>query len=184
MTEDPDRAALRARQGTGARYDAETAPHDDLLLARRGTAYFARRLNDLRDEELSAPSRVPGWSRRHLIARICLDARAMALSLKALREPLVPDEVDWTPDHALTATLPARALRHLFDHSAKHLDVEWRDLPAPCWDRAAPSSSVGPAPWETPGLRARALWQGALDLGNGARERDVPIGMLGPRSSI
>ena len=52
--------ALRQRQGAGARYDAPNAPHDDLLLARRGAAYFARQLNRLDDTALDAPSLVQG----------------------------------------------------------------------------------------------------------------------------
>src|SRR5277367_5455137 len=50
------RTRLRERQGAGARYDAPTAPAADLLLARRGTAYFARQLNALSDIELDGPS--------------------------------------------------------------------------------------------------------------------------------
>lgn len=49
------REALKARQGKGARYDAPNAPAEDLLLARRGTAHFARKLMELPDAELYAP---------------------------------------------------------------------------------------------------------------------------------
>lgn len=169
------RAALRARQGTGARYDAETAPHADLLLARRGTAYFARKLNELDDADLSAPSRRGTWTRRRLIADVCLRARGLAHALKALRAPLLADEAAWRPDLDLAATLPPRALRHLFEHSAKHLDVEWRDLPADAWDGPDISwygSQVGPR--ATPHLRATEIWRAAVELGNGGRWRDVP----------
>ncbi|MGB0411134.1 MAG: maleylpyruvate isomerase N-terminal domain-containing protein, partial [Pikeienuella sp.] len=72
------REALRARQGKGARYDAPNAPHDDLLLARRGAAYFARKLAELNDADLNAPSLRAGWSRRHLIAHTGYHARAFA----------------------------------------------------------------------------------------------------------
>jgi maleylpyruvate isomerase len=61
--EEEARALLRERQGAGARYDSPIAPARDLLWARRGTAYFARKLNELSDSELDAPSRVAGWSR-------------------------------------------------------------------------------------------------------------------------
>ena len=60
------RAALRELQGRGARYDAAAAPARELDWARRGTAYFARLLNNLSDEDLDAPSALPGVSRRYL----------------------------------------------------------------------------------------------------------------------
>lgn len=173
-----DRAArdiLRARQGEGARYDAENAPHDDLLLARRGTAYFARKLNELTDDALGDAALRDGWSRRHLVAHVSLQARELAIALKALREPLIAEELEWCPDLALAATLPAHALRHLFEHSAKHLDVEWRDLPAERWDTVlthVQDSTV--CARATPILRAREIWRAAIELGNGGRWSDVP----------
>ncbi|NAZ36668.1 maleylpyruvate isomerase N-terminal domain-containing protein [Rubellimicrobium sp. CFH 75288] len=173
--DDSGRAALRARQGAGARYDAEAAPHADLLLARRGTAYFARKLNELDDRELDAPSLQEGWTRRRLVARVSLQARGLAIALKALREPLILEEAEWRPDLALAATLPARALRHLFVHSAKHLDVEWRDLPGEGWDGPRIRlDGAEVAPRQTPRLRAIAVWHASVDLGNGGRWRDVP----------
>ncbi len=173
-SEDAARAALKARQGAGARYDDPAAPHDDLLLARRGTAYFARRLNALRDDDLWAPSLRAGVSRRHLIAQVSYQAREMALALKALREPLVPEEAEWRADVALAATLPARALRHLFDHAVKHLDVEWRDLPGAAWDAAVTLEGQEMPARESARLRAATVWQAAVDLSNGGRAADIP----------
>ena len=49
-----------------------------LLTARRGTAFFARKLNELRDADLDAPSLLPGWTRRHVIAHVSYNARAIA----------------------------------------------------------------------------------------------------------
>src|SRR5690606_34928742 len=76
---------LRARQGRGARYDSAGAPASDLLLARRGTAYFARKLNELADTDLDLPSLREGWSRRHLIAHIGYHARALAHAMEGAR---------------------------------------------------------------------------------------------------
>jgi maleylpyruvate isomerase len=95
--------------------------------------------------------------------------------LKALREPLIEEEVDWRPDVDLAATLPARALRHLFDHSAKHLDVEWRDMPSDAWDgQPIMFAETEIAPRETPLLRAKEIWRAAVELGNGGRWTDIP----------
>jgi maleylpyruvate isomerase len=75
---DKARAALRKRQGSGARYDASSAPARELDWARRGTAYFARLLNPLSDGDLDAPSAVQGFSRRHIVAHIGYHARVLS----------------------------------------------------------------------------------------------------------
>jgi maleylpyruvate isomerase len=166
--------AFRARQGPGARYDAPAAPAADLLLARRGAAYFARKLNELRDEELFAPSARAGWTRSRVIAAICYHARAQARLVQSARTgeapPAAPDS-----DIALGAALPARALRSLWRHADVHLNVEWRDLPDAAWD--APLHGPGGraiTARDLPMIRARAVWAAALDLGNGARMADMP----------
>lgn len=170
-----EREALRLRQGSGARYDAEAAPAGDLLLARRGAAFFARKLNELQDAEFDGQSLREGWSRRRLVAHVSYDARGLALALKGMREGLTPEEAEWRPDIELAATLPVSALRHLYTHSDVHLNVEFRDLASEHWDNEVVLPEGGPVPVrDTPMLRAREVWLGALDLGNGARPADVP----------
>lgn len=164
-------AALKARQGAGARYDAPNAPADDLLLARRGTAYFARKLNELSDSELDTRDR------RRIIATVSYDARALAVMMAGARTGHWPEEPRFetsAKEIALCANLPARALRHLFHHTEVHLNVEWRDLPEAAWDCAMP---IGGTPRSTPALRAKTVWFAALDLGNGGRLNDLPAAM-------
>lgn len=177
--EDAAREALRARQGAGARYAAPAAPHEDLLLARRGTAYFFRKLNELSDEALFAASLKPGWTRARVVAHVSYRARKMARLAEGLRTGVAqsagPAAGVPTADAGLGASLPARALRHLFHHSACHLDVEWRDLPGREWDTGLHVAGQGLIPArELPKLRAADLWHCALELGNGARTSDVP----------
>lgn len=176
---DPARAALIARQGGGARYDAPEAPAEALLLARRGTAYFARKLNDLPDAALADPCRRAGWTKAHLIAHVGYHARALARLMEVARGvsilPEYPSATARDAEIALGATLPARALRGLFEHSAIHLDVEWRDLPGPAWDTPVTRLDGSRVlARDTPLIRAREIWQAALDLGNGGRIRDLP----------
>ena len=133
-TDEAAREALRARQGKGARYDAANAPAGDLLFARRGAAFFARKLNELSDADFDAPSLREGWSRRHVVAHVSYQARAMAIALKGMREGLTEEEAQWRPDVMLAATLPVRALRYLYEHSDVHLNVEFRDLRPEDWD--------------------------------------------------
>jgi hypothetical protein len=52
------------------------------------------------------------------------------------------------------ATLSPIALRHLVDHSAAHLNVEWRDLPADAWHHKVKTAQGRTVPaLETPDLR-------------------------------
>lgn len=172
------REALRARQGAGARYDAVSAPAEDLLLARRGTAYFARKLGELSDAELDAPSLREDVCRRALIAEVGYHARALALQVGGARagDTVPPVSPQTSRDEiAQGATLPPRALRSLVHHAAKHLDVEWRDLTEDGWGLSVQLDGTAMTPLrQMPRLRARVVWQGALDLGNGGRLADVP----------
>ena len=78
-------------------------------------------------------------------------------------------------DFCNRATLPARALRHLFQHSEVHLNVCWRDLTEEQWDREVVLVDGTTVPTRAlPGIRAAAIWQGALDLGNGMRDAELP----------
>lgn len=178
VSEAEARAVLKARQGDGARYDAPSAPADDLLLARRGTAYFARYLNNLTDEELFGPSNRPGVSRAYLVADVSYAARRQAMALGVLGGPADPgmdDEDPVFPTLDLAATLPARALRFLFHHAEVHLNVCWRDISDADWDRAVtlPDGQVLPTR-ALPLIRARHIWARAVELGNGGRVQDIP----------
>ncbi|WP_068950727.1 maleylpyruvate isomerase N-terminal domain-containing protein [Pararhizobium polonicum] len=170
------RDALRARQGAGARYDAASAPVQTLSWARRGTAYFARKLRDLSGSELCGPSLVPGWTRAHVIAHVSYHARGMTRLIEAVRDgqnfhaSAQDSQVARRYDIDLGATLPDRALRNLFDHSEIHLNVEWRDLTDRHWE----IQSILETPWE----RAQEVWLRAVDLNNGGSTSDFPTDLL------
>lgn len=174
QTDKAAREALRARQGKGARYDAPNAPAEDLLLARRGTSYFARKLMELDDPDLYQPSAIAGLTRAHVVAKISYNARFLALALDTLIQGGDPQHAP-LPELDLAATLPARALRHLFKHSEVHLNVCWRDLTADQWDQVVTLPDGTKAAVRTlPGLRSKSIWQAAIDLGNGANIKDLP----------
>lgn len=171
--------ALRERQGAGARYDASAAPHDDLANARRGTAYFARKLNELSDAELDEPSLLPGWSRRHVIAHVGYNARALThlteWARTGVETPMYASPEARDRQLARGVTLPARALRNLFAHAAVHLNVEWRDLSDEQWDhRVTTAQGRSIQVRETAWMRAREVWVHAVDLGNDGSFLDFP----------
>lgn len=173
MSTEAERAALVARQGLGARYDATEAPADSLLLARRGTAYFARLLNRLPDDALVDNPRAL------LVSRVGYHARGLTRLMTWARTgeetPQHPSEAARDAEVIAGSSLPARALRGLFDHAAIHLDVEWRDLPGLAWDaklRLLDGTQITAR--DTPMIRARMIWRAASDLDAGARRIDLP----------
>lgn len=171
--------ALRAGQGDGARYDAPNAPAEDLLLARRGTAYFARLLNGLSDAALNDESARPPLSRRAIVAMVAYDARDQSATLAAIRTGTdLPDPVARSAAMErieLASTLPAHALRALFHHSSVHVNTEWRDLTEAGWtDARALHAHAGRPVAELPLLRARMIYRAATQLGAGGRASDIP----------
>jgi maleylpyruvate isomerase len=168
-----------------ARQDLTTDPalRAELLRARRGTAFFARKLNELSDAELDGDSRLPGWSRRHVVAHIGYNARAIARLAEWARTgvmtPMYESAAVRDQEIDVGATLSPIALRHLFDHSAVHLNVEWRDLPDDSWGHSVRTIQGREVPAaETVWMRTREIWVHAVDLDNGASFQDVPAEVL------
>ena len=154
-----------------------------LLQARRGTAFFARKLNELSDAELDGDSLLPGWTRRHITAHIGYNARAIARLVEwaatGVETPMYASTA--VRDHEINfgATLTPIALRNLFDHSAVHLNVEWRDLPGDAWHHKVRTIQGREVPaTETVWMRTREVWMHAVDLANGATFTDIPAPVL------
>ena len=156
-----------------------------LLLARRGQAYFSRKLNELSDDELDGDSLLPGWNRRFVVAHVGLNARALTRLTEWARTgvetPMYESPTQRNEEIELAATLPAQALRNLSEHAAIHLSVEWRDLRDADWaaevrtiqGRTVPAS-------ETVWMRTREVWIHAVDLGNFGSFDDFPEEFLVP----
>ncbi|MCW2135239.1 maleylpyruvate isomerase family mycothiol-dependent enzyme [Arthrobacter sp. VKM Ac-2550] len=154
-----------------------------LLTARRGTAFFGRKLNELRDAELDAPSLLPGWTRAHVIAHVGYNARAIARLIEwantGIETPMYSSPDARNEEISYGATLSPLALRNLYEHSAIHLDVEWRDTPPPAWERevkTAQGRTVSAS--ETVWMRTREIWVHAVDLDNGATFDQIPADVL------
>jgi maleylpyruvate isomerase len=168
------------------RTDLTTEPglQEELLQARRGTAFFARKLNELTDAELDGGSLLPGWTRRHVVAHVGYNARAVARLVEwagtGVETPMYPSIEVRDHENHFGATLSPIALRNLFDHSAVHLSVEWRDLPDRDWANEVKTIQGRTVPaTETVWMRTREVWIHAVDLDNGASFADIPEPVLG-----
>jgi maleylpyruvate isomerase len=164
-----------------ARHDLTTEPglQEALLQARRGTAFFARKLNELSDDELDGDSLLPGWTRRHIAAHIGYNARAIARLIEwattGVETPMYPSPETRNQEIGFGATLSPIALRNLVDHAAIHLNVEWRDLPDENWSNEVLTAQGRTVPAsETVWMRTREVWLHAVDLNNGATFADIP----------
>jgi maleylpyruvate isomerase len=154
-----------------------------LLTARRGTAFVARKLSQLSSTDLDEPSLLPGWTRRHVVAHIGYNARAIARLVEwaatGVETPMYDSPEARDQEIKFGATLPPIALQNLFDHSAIHLSVEWRDLADERWGAPVRTAQGRLVPVsETVWMRSREVWVHAVDLDNGARFTDIPIDVL------
>ncbi|MBU5900470.1 maleylpyruvate isomerase N-terminal domain-containing protein, partial [Vibrio cholerae O1] len=62
------------------------------------------------------------------------------------------------------STLPVRALRHLIEHAAISLDVEWRDSPDEAWAAIVRTAQGREVPArETVWMRTREVWLHGID---------------------
>ncbi|MFD9661269.1 maleylpyruvate isomerase family mycothiol-dependent enzyme [Rhodococcus sp. NPDC059968] len=155
-----------------------------LLIARRGTSYFAQRLAELTDEQLAEPTGLVGWSRAHLLAHVGYNAAALCRLLdwaaSGVETPMYASAEQRGREIAEGATLSAAALRNLFDHTVARLDEKWRNLPASAWDAQVRTAQGRTVPVsETAWMRTREVWIHAVDLGNGGRFGDFPDVVLG-----
>ena len=154
-----------------------------LLIARRGTAFFAQKLAELTDDDLGGGTLLDGWTRKHLLAHVGYNAAALCRLLDwaatGVETPMYESMEQRGQEINEGATLSAAALRNLFDHTVARLDEKWRHLPESAWDaevRTAQGRSV-PAS-ETVWMRTREVWIHAVDLANGARFTSFPNTVL------
>lgn len=156
---------------------------DDLATVRLGTASFRRALDRLTDTQLDEPSLLPGWTRRHVVAHVGYNARAIARLVEwaatGVENPMYPSPQARAEEIELGATLGPEALRNLSEHAAIDLDVRWRDLPADRWEARVVTAQGRDVPVsETLWMRSREVWLHAVDLAGGARIDDVPRPVL------
>jgi maleylpyruvate isomerase len=148
-----------------------------------GHQYFLAKLAQLSDDELSAPSALPGWTGRHLLSHVGHNARAIGRlvhwAASGQPTPMYPDSgaraaeiglgACWHPQRlrsfveaehdALAATLAQLDDKHL---ATTVVTAQGRHVPAAI------------LPW----LRTREVWIHAVDLHRDADFPDFPAALL------
>jgi len=168
-----------------ARHDQATDPTvlEALGTVRLGTSYFRRALSKLSDDEFDGPTLLPGWNRRHVVAHVGYNARAVARLVSwaatGVETPMYSSPQARQEEIELGATQRPDALRSLCEHAAIDLDVRWRDLPDERWSEKVITAQGRTVPVsETLWMRTREVWLHAVDLGVGERIADIPEGVL------
>lgn len=168
-----------------ARHDQATDPGvlESLSTVRLGTSYFRRALSRLSDQDFDGASLLPGWSRRHLVAHVGYNARAVARlvtwAATGIETPMYSSPQARQEEIELGSTQRPDALRSLCEHAAIDLDVRWRDLPDGRWSAQVVTAQGRTVPVsETVWMRTREVWLHAVDLGVGERISDIPEAVL------
>ena len=150
---------------------------------RQGTTHFLAQLDLLSDIDLQGPSRLPGWTRAHLIGHLARNADALTrLALWArtrVETPMYADRQQRAAEIERSALQPATLLRsdtvstaYLLDQALDVLDeATWQTTVRSAMGREIPASEI---PW----MRIREVWLHAIDLDAGARIADLPTGVV------
>jgi maleylpyruvate isomerase len=143
------------------------------------TELFLGALDKLSDAEFDEPTALPGWSRRHLVAHVHLNAEALRNLIHWARTgeetPMYPSSEHRRADIEQGATLPPDRLRVLVRESAAALAADMDALPDDAW-RAEVRTALGrPVPAsEVPWMRVREAAVHAVDLAAGVGFADLP----------
>lgn len=142
------------------------------------TALFLRTVDGLTEDVLAAPSLLPGWSRKHVLAHVHHNAEAMcrlvSWATTGVETPMYPSAEHRDAEIEKSATLPGDELRRLARESAAvladdldRLSDDQRSRQIAIRGRLFPASEL---PW----LRAREVAVHTVDLGAGVGFPDLP----------
>ncbi|SNR22914.1 maleylpyruvate isomerase family mycothiol-dependent enzyme [Actinomadura mexicana] len=145
----------------------------------RGTARFLATLDRLTDDELSASTRLDGWTRRHVVAHVHGNAEALRRLLSwaatGVENRMYAGPEQRSAEIEELSALPAGELRALVHRSASRLGADMDALPEDAWDipvvtaqgRTVPAAEIS---W----MRAREVWVHTVDLDAGVTFADLP----------
>jgi len=154
-------------------------PEDSREWMTTGTAAFLDVVDRLSDHDLDAATSLPGWSRRHIVAHVHFNARALgrltSWAATGTEQRMYPSPEQRTAEIENGALLPAGELRRLVRDSAAALATALDALSAEAW-RATVVTAQGRsvAATEIPWMRVREVAVHAIDLDAGVGFADLP----------
>ncbi|MFY1691108.1 maleylpyruvate isomerase N-terminal domain-containing protein [Plantactinospora sp. WMMB782] len=144
-----------------------------------GTRLFLSGLDKLTDAEFDAPTGLPGWTRRHLVAHVHHNAEALRRLVRWARTGeetrMYLDRAHRDAEIEQSARLPVPRLRELVRTSAADLAADLAGLPAPAWHNEVVTAQGRTVPAsEIPWMRVREVTVHAVDLDAGIGFDDLP----------
>ncbi|WP_420036171.1 maleylpyruvate isomerase family mycothiol-dependent enzyme [Streptomyces sp. cg28] len=164
-----------------------TAPTRTLAEARgwaeAGTTLVLDAVRDLDEAAFTAPSALPGWSRKHLAAHVAANADALGnlvhWAATGERTPMYASPEERAEGIAKGATLSADELRTWLTGSARRLAESLAELTDAQWTHEVVTAQGRTVPaTELPWMRAREVCVHAVDFAVGAAFTDLPDGFL------
>ena len=150
---------------------------------RQGTDLFLSTVAKLDDGELAEPSALPGWTRRHVLAHVGYNARALrrltAWARTGEPQPMYPSPEHRAAEIAEGATWDGPRLRAFVRDTAADLaadldaldEREWAAEVVTAQGRTIPATEI---PW----LRTREVTIHAVDLRSGVSFDTLPVDLL------
>ncbi|MCU7726946.1 maleylpyruvate isomerase family mycothiol-dependent enzyme [Actinoplanes sp. KI2] len=148
-----------------------------------GTTLLLGALQAVPDVQLSDPCTLPGWSRKHLVAHVSLNAEALmnlaTWARTGVETPMYSSPEQRDDDIERDAKLPAAELRDRVVETAVALDASLAGLTESQWGQAIRTRQGREVTGEEiPWMRSREVMVHAADLGAGVGFADLPADFL------
>ncbi|MEV0486144.1 maleylpyruvate isomerase family mycothiol-dependent enzyme [Streptomyces sp. NPDC050508] len=150
---------------------------------REGTELLVHATTRLDEAAYDAPSLLPGWSRKHVVAHVAANADALA-NLVHWAATGTPTPMYASPEERTTgiregARQPGTRLAEWLRLSSDALEKAMDELDDNQWaSRVLTAQGRTVAATEIPWLRSREVWVHAVDLGDGIDFTAVPTDFL------
>ena len=158
-------------------------PEQTLAWMADGTEKLLADVAALSDEALTAPTALPGWSRRYLLSHIAANADALRnlayWAHTGEERRMYASNEQREADIAAGSLLPPAELRARLESSALALAADLDALPEQAWDaKVITAQGLSRSASEIPWMRNREVFIHAIDLNAGIRWADLPGGFL------
>ncbi|WP_106398808.1 maleylpyruvate isomerase family mycothiol-dependent enzyme [Actinocorallia populi] len=156
---------------------------DALSWSATGTRLFLDAAAGWGEEQYLAPSGLPGWTRKHLVAHVAANADALGNLVRwaatGEETPMYSSMEQRNADIEAGSVKPAAELAAWLHGSADRLTAGTVALSSAQWDAEVVTAQGRTVPaTEIPWLRAREVCVHAVDLAAGVSFADLPAGFL------
>jgi len=170
-------------QRSSAERSALERARTGLSAVREATERLHGAVSGLDDRQIVAPSKLPGWTRAHVVTHLARNADALVNLLTwartGIEHPMYHSRTDRDADIEEGAQRLAQVIREdllaacarLDDYAARLTGADWRAMIAHRTGRTFPAGEV---PW----MRLFEVWVHLVDLNTGVEFEDIPPGHL------